>query len=240
MLERDFSESYSRDYLASVSFEVRFPPLLAIHNMLPDFQKLLRNRYPKIGKGFSVTFDGFMPSFASEATQWSFATKDDSIQVRISVDRVAIVTTKYQGFDSLLKEISDIISHLSSSTTIESYSRVGLRYVNEIVIDSKNDVQKELAKYFQPALSQKWMMDHPFRFECEIRTKRDANVFVTSRNRFAKTLKEEYTYIIDIDAFVEEPVEKKNLDKLVNKLHDNALASFHSNVTDEFIEKLRE
>jgi uncharacterized protein (TIGR04255 family) len=239
MTKRNLDESFPKNFLASVSCEVRFPPLLAIHSKIPVLQEKLRVKYPRLEQGFPIRIGSSVPSYSPELSQWAFSTKDTLMTVKISVDRAMLISTDYPGFETFSQGMMQLVDFLYSSTKIDSYTRIGLRYVNDISFETDDDIYDELSKNFVTPLSDELFQDKPFKFESEVRVKRKSNVSVTNRNRFTKEQAKKYSYLIDIDTYVEEDVDKKELSGLLVEMHEIAIEEFHRNITEEFLRILR-
>ena len=235
----NLSELFPHNFLASVAMEVRFPPLLAMPQYVPEFQKKIRHNYPNMAKGFTF-FIYPQPSFQGEASEWAFSSKDGNKEVKIGFDRFAMVVKEYESYRIFDKEMQSILNTLSKMTSIDSYSRTGLRYVNEIPIKNQTDPYSEIFQLFNPLVEiSRIADDKPFKFNLDYRFRPENNCMVTTRNIFREGRKSGMVYVIDIDSFTEDTVEHGAFAETAQRLHDEALKEFHRGVKDEFLNVLR-
>lgn len=238
--DRDFSESFPSNFLASVAFEARFDPFLAIQNSISEFQKQIRGEYPLIERGFAVQLGPPAPSFQAEPSEWKFSSKDGTRQVRIAIDKYVVVFKRYQTFQEFSSEIHRIINTMSELTGIDSYTRVGIRFVNEIELKNEEPPTIEILRLFNPLLSHDTIKErNPFKFSAEIRYRYDDSCMTTTWNRYFESPEKGRLYVLDIDAFTEEQTPHGALLNLSKRLHELAVQEFHKGIQSEFVELLR-
>lgn len=230
MTSRDYSEVFKRNFLKSVACEIRFTPLLIIKEKIGEFQKKIRNNFPKHEKGFSIPKN-------FEFDEWVFISEDDRNKLRIFTDRISIITTLYDNFNPFYERVCNILDNfLESFQDIDVLTRVGLRYSNDIDIKSVNPLE-DILKWFNPLIYENKIKDlTPIGFSVELRTPKGENI-ITCRNAFLRI--ESTRYIIDTDAYTTREVRKKEIKPIIKELHDLAIIEFHNSIKDEFLTILR-
>ena len=121
--------------LSLVLCQVRFSPLMAMADYIPQVQDRLRlNGYPvnvstpirefQLGPGAPAARDRF---------HWEFMTKDRRSSVVISESFVVLQTTAYDDFETFMTQLNAIVSTVNEVVGGLLMQRIGLRYVDAIV-----------------------------------------------------------------------------------------------------------
>lgn len=237
---RNLSESFPKNFLESVAFEVRFTPLLAIQESIPEFQKRIRKRYPLMGKGYAIQLPFPGSSFQAETSEWVFSSKDGVKQIKAAFDKFIFIAKEYDNHKAFRNDSLEIISILADLTEIDSYSRVGMRYINQIPIAGQCDPLEEVLRLFNPTIDKtRISSDKPFKFSSEFRIRSEESIIICSRNSYQETVERGWLYVIDVDSFTEDDVKHSSLPKIEQNLHDFALKEFHNRIKDEFVALLR-
>ncbi len=239
MGERDLSEVFKRNYLSSVACEVRFDPLLVIQNSIPEFQKIIRNKLPNIKRDRAFQIPEFSLS-PSEPYQWIFSSTDEIKALRITINRISFVVSKYNDFKTFYPEMINYFKEFFKVCEIKEYSRIGLRYVNEIPLnDLEESEEMLLLKYFNPIIDVELFNKlKPSQFDGMLRWSKKNNNFAI-RNRFRPRVGGTDHYIIDIDSYQLGKINESELEKIINNLQNLLIEEFYRNITDEFIKVLR-
>lgn len=152
---------YSRTGLNTVVCQLRFDPILRIGQEMPVvFQDRVRSMFPKwsreqsIGLQFVISGIPATPSAPPAALQtsplvWRFKTEDDAWTGGLSVDYLSLETSKYSHFADFESHFNVLRDALQAVYEIQTYVRVGLRYINLI---SSSEYQGGLLSLFSPAL----------------------------------------------------------------------------------------
>lgn len=123
--------------------QVRFAPVHAIEkrDRVADFQEQLADSYlardPQVPQTLTIQF-GPLPSppapsaFAPELV-WPFEDRERGWSVSLSSSSLALEASTYDDFDDFLAEFQSVLSALIATFDPRECSRVGLRYINEIV-----------------------------------------------------------------------------------------------------------
>lgn len=230
MSSREYNEVFKLNFLSSVACEIRFTHLLYIKEKLGEFQKEIRKEFPKLEKGFLLSKE-------FEFNEWFFISEDDKNKLRISTDRISIITTSYNDFQPFYEMVCDIIGKfIKPFQEIDVLTRIGLRYTNKISLNSDEPLE-DILKWFNPLIYENKIRElNPIRFSVEFRTPKEKNV-ITCRN--ALLVDKSPRYIIDTDSYTTRKVKIEVIDSIIKELHDLAIIEFHNNIKDEFLEILR-
>ncbi len=127
---------YEKNFIATAVCELRFPALLEFETKSPSqLQKELRKEFPNYERRQSVSLGAGDPVkeikhlFKSRKSEWT---------VSFRTWAIAIETNRYTSFEefgSRLKNLLDISKPLLDT---DFFTRVGLRYINEIPITDGN------------------------------------------------------------------------------------------------------
>ena len=142
---------FSDSPLEEVVCQIRFHPILRIGIAAPaDFQDLIREHYPVFGQeqGLQVGVAGEQPFVAANQPAWQFKTQDEKWVVSLTTNFLALKTTDYHDFEGFSSRFTPIVKALEDLYSPPIYTRVGLRYVNRIMIprsgEHKDRVRWEL------------------------------------------------------------------------------------------------
>lgn len=242
--KRNLSESFTRNFLTNVSFGIRFPPLLEIQNNIPKFQRKVRDVFPKLRMGFPIASIsiGISPPLAVPGeTEWAFLSEDEKHQVKTTFNRCVVISTEYQGYEEFLKLAMNTFDPFAKIMKIDKFSRIGLRYVNEIPLTGNSPPSDEVLRLFNPIFDQdRIRLDKPFLFNSEYRSRSKSDVILSSKNALLERPGGGHHYIIDLDLYVNQTaVPPSNLKNVVNQLHSHAREEFHRNIKDDFLNVLR-
>ncbi len=241
MTERNFQEKFPKNYLTSVACEIRFDPLLMIQNKIPEFQEKIRGELPSYG--FESTIPVVEPSLISQFSgvkQWMFTSKDKIKTLKILINRIGFIVSKYSKFEEFYEEMVKYFNDFFKICDIDEFSRIGLRYVNVFILNELEDSQQiSLTKFFNVVLDKAILEEYsPFQFETAIRCEKDDNTLFL-KNALRDDVRGEPNYIIDIDAFKSGNLQKKDMGDIIKDLHKLEIQEFHNHITNEIINILR-
>lgn len=241
MTERNLEEKFPKNYLTSVACEVRFNPRLKVQNYIPEFQEKIREELPSYGIESTIpVVDPSMTSQFSGANQWMFKSKDKIKTLKISINKIGFIVSKYGKFEDFYDEAIKYFNEFFELSKIDEYFRIGLRYVNVFKLNEIEDSQQiSLLKFFNPVLDKAIFEGYvPFQFETAIRSENNGNVLFL-KNEYNTDVSGEPIYIIDIDAFTSGNLRKEDLEPVIQELHKLEVKEFHKHITDELINVLR-
>ena len=234
---RDLGEKFLVSPVKEVAYEIRFPPYLRIPYEIYKFQEKIRDQLPTVLKSaeFALASSGMVNPQMD--MKWAFEDTVENLRVSVDINALAVVSRKHRSFDDFFPKIKQMTDLFCASYGIDSFSRVGLRYVNEIPLGERP------ADLFNTLFVPSWNTtrirpENILGAEFVARQAR-GTAFLTLRNAF-RAQPPLTSYIIDIDAYAEgAPIPKDRLYNIVNDLHNAAITEFHENVTDALIDRLR-
>ncbi len=140
--------------LVGVIAQVRFPAILAIRN--PDkvakFQEALRQDYPFLIQEHvnRIELAGIQTPNVHSGIIWRLTDKERDAQWRVSlgIDFVALETSLYDSRNDFLNRIGTVVSAVEKTFEPASASRVGLRYVDQLV----DEAVARISEIVQPSI----------------------------------------------------------------------------------------
>jgi uncharacterized protein (TIGR04255 family) len=127
--------------LREVICQARFAPILEIAQSLPvGFQKLIREKYP----GF-ITRHGIAIEQARPApTEYAFNSPNERTTASLGINFVSLSTREYSHWDLFQKGFRDLYSAFHRTYGNVSFSRLGLRYINELTFENTGASSPEI------------------------------------------------------------------------------------------------
>ncbi|UJG44463.1 MAG: TIGR04255 family protein [Candidatus Heimdallarchaeum endolithica] len=225
------------NYLVSVACDIRFPTLLITRNKIPEYQAKIRNEFPNLEIDLSG-LAGILPNPPAELNEWIFTSKDNNKKIKVNVNRLVYILSKYPGYNAFKADINKYLLEFFKLCKIDRYTRVGIRYTNDIPLE-KNDLIEELLELFNPVISVDVIENHPpYQFQSEYRWSSD-KYKITLWNLLIKDNLGQYTYRIDIDAYTEIEGEISKVNSIIDNLHKELLSVFKENIKKKFIERTK-
>lgn len=133
---------YERDFLTLVVLRVDFPPIAVVPDAVESpFTAAVKDRFPHASSSpiremtFSLAEGQPEISHADHGLLWVYRrTVDGTCNVSLGHGFLTIEygPADYSGYDDLYSEFSVLLLSLQRTLKVKEFSRVGLRYVNEI------------------------------------------------------------------------------------------------------------
>jgi len=119
---------YKNAPLKSASFEARFHGDLSIESRRGEFQRLVKPEFPFL----------YVPNAAfgkAPALQhYQFRKEDASATVMLALNSFVYTSTAYPGFDAFKSDLERLWGTFSSLFEVPAFTRLGLRYINNLPI----------------------------------------------------------------------------------------------------------
>lgn len=135
--------------LVLVLMEIQYSPILMLAKYIPDLHDRLRHLYPNViptkDRAVKVNNDGIE---VAEIERWVFTSKQGNCIVDIDQNRIVFATTQYDRFGGFEEQVREIILVLKEIVNPSFFTRVGLRYCDNVV--SINNNEAELAQMLKP------------------------------------------------------------------------------------------
>ena len=117
---------YSRNPLAEVICQLRFPEILSIETELPAaFQEQIRDRFPK----YSLRKEG-LPG--KQTNNYQFSTPDGTVRVNLTSKFISLASTRYRCWEEFAGLLDKPLAAFIQIYKPAYFERVGLRYLNFI------------------------------------------------------------------------------------------------------------
>jgi uncharacterized protein (TIGR04255 family) len=223
-------------------FQIKYPNIFSIENKMGDFQLNIKKKFPKskitTSQEFMLTDSrtSGMTENLLETEQWTKKTwtfkSPDQYELKVSTDSLEITSLLHKTYENPAYEdgfrdvIKFVIDNFFEATQISIYNIVGLRYIDECKVFSKDD--KTFKKYFRSSY-------HLSRFDIE--SIEDADFVVLEKKndcylRYVESLKKienEYKLILNFDGFAND-VHHSDFLKITDKLHDLITTEYNKTI----------
>jgi uncharacterized protein (TIGR04255 family) len=137
------NEVFPNPPLREVDFEIRFSPRLKVSAELFRFQELIVADYPQVGSESQLRPDAIVPFTV-------FSNASDGRIIKVSQQSLVVSFMKYDHFEGFKDELLRRTEEFNQLFGIQSFTRMGLRYVNEIKL--RGSGPDETARYVKPFL----------------------------------------------------------------------------------------
>jgi uncharacterized protein (TIGR04255 family) len=228
--------------------QVRFAPVHAIEkrDRVADFQDQLADSYtardPQVPQTLTIQFGPLStpsaPSVFAPEFVWPFEDRERGWSVSLSSTSLALEAATYDDFDDFLAEFQSVVSALTATFHPRECSRLGLRYVNEIVDERlrENDgllvlLRRELVSPVGTELGSDLRGSL-----CELRFRESLGTLVLRHGLIRAD-----TYLLDYDYFKEESdaFEGEIVTKTIESFHDVIERLFVWCLSDIYLSELK-
>lgn len=144
------NRQYKRNFLSSVLCRIDFPVILSLQQSPPaKFQEVVTNKFPFVNEKIgTLVYDVERDIGRRELlSRWIFSDKEKNKKIFIQPDSLILEWNKYSKFEEFKEELEFIIKNFFEIHPVGIIKRIGLRYINQIVLDSGNPLEwKELIR----------------------------------------------------------------------------------------------
>lgn len=233
--------------LSQVAFEVNFPNCFAVETGIAAYQQRVEVLYPKSGGEYIVrlpTSIAFGKPPKDEGTaitpmrSFVFQNANGSRIIRVSVVNFTLLVTDYLHFEDYIEALTAAFTPAIEIFQLHNVERIGLRYINQIPISSK-DAEVRYKNYVQSPISEKAFSAHvPTNFLTEVSVNLDSAKTLTIRSGLlpSQPAAPTRTYLLDVDCYSlgNVPLSSQSLAKLLHQYHDAIEAEFMRAVTEKY------
>jgi uncharacterized protein (TIGR04255 family) len=148
---------YQRNFLKNVIFRIDFSPIVRLQKELsPDFQDSLRDNFPSLEAQVATEFhtaitEGRRIDETLNSHLWHFNNSERTQRIIISYKSLVIEFLEYTHFSEFSQIVEKVYSVFSNIYKPIDLQRLGLRYVNNIVMNSGHPL--EWAELINPHLT---------------------------------------------------------------------------------------
>lgn len=138
-------EIYDHSPLVTVICQLRFNPVLSVadQTFVGPFQREIKAAYPltrvlrNVQVDLPMGFEGGELGHTVTAPRWQFSDRDVNWSVVLAQDFMALETRSYSHFADFLGRFQTVLSALSNHIEPELWTRIGLRFINEIRLNDR-------------------------------------------------------------------------------------------------------
>jgi uncharacterized protein (TIGR04255 family) len=235
-----------------VIFEIRYPNLFSIENKMGEFQEKIISEFPDSqamirrqivfadvgpeGKLMSIP-DVFGEGMGKKV--WIFKSKQQH-EVNVSTNSLSITSSHHKTYqnpraDKFRDVIESVLSNFFGTVSVPIIKRIGLRYVDECPLPSKNN--ETLRKFYNSTFPiGRYPIKDAEGIYFEITTKRK-NHNLIYRERLAKQ-NEQYILFLDFDGF-ENEIPAKDYLKVTDELHEIIEEEYFKTIKEPVLNYMR-
>ena len=227
--------------LVEVAFEINFRPKMKIFELVPDFQESISEEYPNIAilsptKASPSENDG--PAFQKLERKIQFKNDDDTRIIRVAYNSFNYVDKQYDTFQGFSTRLRKLWKLFTTSIGDLSFTRMGLRYINHIVIPMIGE-KTRISSYIEPYYATgRFSSPEIEKANVQILLKKQAAQLHIRSGPFGvlENPKKKYEiYLLDYDCFQNEgDIAREPLSKLTT-LHDQIEAQFLKDVKKRYM-----
>ena len=230
--EAQLNEVFARPAIREVAFEIRFAPRLRVAAELWKLQDQLAEEYPNVGSE-----SAFQPGGAVLNVN-VLQNSANARVLKVSQENFVVAFTRYSCFEDFKAEALSKTQLFCHTFGIKAVTRVGLRYVNDIMIPvGRPSALLEMAR---PLIDfDRLAIDDVDQFVNEIRFRHKAH-FVTLRSVLLAPLEDgRRIYVLDIDCHSVFPQQADNIPNVLDEYHDAAQRYFLDHITEAYKNVMR-
>lgn len=226
--QKDLDEVFPHPPLREVAFEIRFAPRLRVNAELWKIQDEIVNEYPVL------SIEQLLQSNGTISPINVFQNPNAARAIKISQENFVVAFTKYIRFEDFKEEVIRKTNQFAEKFDVSSLSRVGLRYVNNIMLPGTGKTS-ELLRYVRPLVDfDRVSADDVQQFITEVRLQQSQHL-VTLRGALLPPFEGgQRVYVLDVDCHSNGPHNSKEIPKLLDIYHDSAQIFFLDHITEEY------
>ena len=227
-LQDELDEVFARPPLREVAFEIRFATRLRVNAELWKIQDEFVGEYPALSIEQAVQPSGAL------LTINVFQNPNAARAIKVSQENFVVAFTRYTRFEDFKAETVAKTAQFCDKFDITSLTRVGLRYVNNILIPGSGTTS-EILRYVRPVIDfDRIEADEIQHFVTEVRMRKRQHL-VTLRGALLAPLEAgQRVYVLDVDCHGGEPHSSKDIPQLLDTYHETAQLFFLDHVTEEY------
>lgn len=142
--------------LDEVVCQLRFNDILQIgHELSPAFHDEVRQDYPRFGRehGVKIGATGNKPLVSAQQGAWQLKSEDGDWLLSVASNFIALKTDRYVDFADYWQRFKPVVKAFIQEYDIPYFVRVGLRYVNSVVLPRDNNSSIDWSHYFNDHLA---------------------------------------------------------------------------------------
>ena len=132
---------YKNAPLVNTAFESRFFGNLSIESRRAEIQKAVKTEFPKL------YVPNAAPNVSPALQHYQFRNDDNSARISLAINSFVYATSRYPGFEGFQVDLDRHRAIFQDIFQIQSFTRLGLRYTNQLPIIRNEDNAIPLSKY---------------------------------------------------------------------------------------------
>jgi uncharacterized protein (TIGR04255 family) len=225
--QKDLDEVFPRPPLREVAFEIRFATRLRVNAELWKIQDEIVDEYPALSVEQLLQPNGALSPINV------FQNPNAARAIKISQENFVVAFTKYTRFEDFKEEVIKKANQFCEKFDVSSLSRVGLRYVNNILIPGLGKTS-ELLRYVRPLIDfERVSPDEVQQFVTEVRMRQSQHLVTLRGALLAPFEGGQRVYVLDVDCHSAGPHSSKEIPQLLDTYHNSAQLFFLDHVTEE-------
>jgi uncharacterized protein (TIGR04255 family) len=245
------NEIFPNPTLKMVIFQIRFPNLFYMENKIGDLQLKIMEIFPKSDLLFrrQIVFADFGPNIKVEDIPleqetgkkiWQFKS-EKNFQLNVLSDSMDITSEYHKTYnlgdgEKFRDVIKFVLDNFFEVTQIPIINRIGLRYIDECPIPSKDN------ETFKSYYNSVFPLDR-FSFsevdEMDFKTVIQRGEYHLRYIESLRRINNEYKLILDFDGFAQD-IAPKNCLRVLDKLHDMVSEEYERTIKDPVYEYMRQ
>lgn len=240
----------NRSILKTVVCQLRYSDILAITADTPAaFQNKVRRSFPKFDRqnSFVVALVDGKPAPQPAGTFWRFATDDEAYILSLADGAIGLEARKYTNFQDFEPHLNLAIEALNEVYEPKEFTRVGLRYINEIVRIKPHSGELDWSEWVNPDLMTsvvvKRQMGDALSAAVNVLVIDEHNARTTFRYGLAKGLagdKPAEALTLDFDRYTDKPVNIPAVGDLLRSYNISLFNLFRWSIGRNLLAYLRE
>lgn len=237
------NRQYKRNFLSSVLCRIDFPVILSLQQSPPaKFQEVVTNKFPFVNEDKKIgtlVYDVERDIGRKELlSRWIFSDKEKNKKIFIQPDSLILEWNKYSKFEEFKEELEFIIKNFFEIHPVGIIKRIGLRYINQIVLDSGNPFE------WKGLIHDKLISHLDFVVNKE-QLARSMHLIVTNYDDYSLSFQyglfnSEYPspifrkeFTLDYDCYTREEVEEPEIIPTVSKFNEAITNLFEESILDD-------
>jgi uncharacterized protein (TIGR04255 family) len=230
--QKDLDEVFPYPPLTEVAFEIRFATRLRVNAELWKIQDEIVNDYPALTIEQVLQREGVLSINV-------FQNPNAARAIKISQENFVVAFTRYTRFEDFKDEVIARTNRFCEKFDVSSLSRVGLRYVNNIVIPGTGTIS-EVLRYVRPVIDfDRVSADEIQHFVTEVRMRQKEHLITLRGALLAPFDRGQRVYVLDVDCHSDGSHTAKEVPQLIDTFHESAQLSFLDHVTEQYKNVMR-
>jgi len=231
--QQDLDEVFPNPPLREVAFEIRFATRLRVNAELWKIQDEIVNEYPTLAIEQALQPTGTVLPINV------FQNPNAARAIKISQENFVVAFTRYTKFEDFKEEVIAKTNQFCEKFDVSSLLRVGLRYVNNIVIHDSAKTS-ELLRYVRPFIDfDRVVADDVQHFITEVRMRQTQHLVTLRGALLAPFEGGQRVYVLDVDCHSDGSHSSREIPELLDLYHESAQLFFLDHITDEYKKMMR-